>query len=165
MMNTEGMECTDILSEASLPSDAEIVRYGVRVGTLYLLLPSQTLNEVVDEGEIYPVPNTPKWFKGVINHRGNIISIFDLKELFFDEECCTSQDNQSHTLVVGKGDGAVGFLIDTLPQAINFEKVEEESSVKIPTILKRHSTLGESGVWMEVDFLGLFEEVGGLVLS
>ncbi len=163
--STETMDQSNILSETDLQSDAGVVRYGVRIGRLHLLLPSQTLNEVVDEGVIYPVPNTPEWFGGVINHRGNIVSIFDLKGLFFDKETYTSQNNESHILVIGRGDGAVGILIDALPQAVSPEELEKESQIEVPAILERHLILNESGGWVEVDYPGLFEEIGGLILS
>ncbi len=164
MVNTEEIESAKASSEIDLQFDAKTVRYGVLVGGLRLFLPSQTLNEVVNDGEIYPVPNTPRWFRGVINHRGNIVSVFDLKDIFFDEVSYTQQENQSHILVVGKGDGAVGILVDTLPQVINIEKTDGESQVKIPDILERHLIIGGSSGWVEVDFSGLFEEIGGLIL-
>ena len=165
MESTEAVACINISSEADLQSDVETVRYGVRVGRLCLLLPSQILNEVVDEGVIYPVPNTPEWFVGVINHRGNIVSTFDLKSLFFDQELNTPQNDESQVLVIGRGDGAVGILIDALPQALNFEKTEKASQIKMPAILERHLVSNENGGWIEVDFPGLFEEIGGVILS
>ncbi|MCF6236092.1 MAG: chemotaxis protein CheW [Gammaproteobacteria bacterium] len=162
----EAMNQPNILSETDLQSDAGVVRYGVRVGGLHLLLPSQTLNEVVDEGVIYPVPNTPEWFGGVINHRGNIVSIFDLKGLLFDKETYTSsQNNESQILVIGRGDGAVGILIDALPQAVSLEELEKGGQIDMPAILERHLTSNKSCEWVEVDFSGLFEEIGGLILS
>ncbi len=144
----------------------DVVRYGVRVGTLKLLLPLQTLNEVVDEVSVYPVPNTPVWFEGVINHRGNIVSVFNLKILFFGKERCFDEGGQESEsiLVIGKGDGATGVLVDHLPQTVSVDEMESGFSLKVSDVLKKHVTAHTATGWLEVDFPGLFEEIGRMVL-
>ena len=56
-------------------------RFGFRVGQLRLLIKPRTHSEVVAQPHIYPIPNVPPWFLGVINLRGNLLPVFALQQL------------------------------------------------------------------------------------
>ena len=56
-------------------------RYGFKIGQLGLLLCLQEKIEIVDSIDPCPIPNTPQWFAGMINLRGNLLPVFDMKEL------------------------------------------------------------------------------------
>ena len=63
---------TDAANEAPL-------RYGFTVGKVALLMRSDCMSEVVKPPPIYPIPNTPPWLSGILNLRGNLVPVFDLR--------------------------------------------------------------------------------------
>lgn len=42
------------------------------------------IQEIKDVEKCTPIPNTPSWTLGVINLRGSVVPIFDLRTMFFD---------------------------------------------------------------------------------
>jgi purine-binding chemotaxis protein CheW len=41
--------------------------------------------EVVDDAAVTPIPNTPRWVRGVLNLRGTILPVLDIKQKFHIE--------------------------------------------------------------------------------
>jgi len=64
-------------SEAG-PQDSYDLRHGFRVGFLQLLLQSQTRSELHRCERLCSIPDTPDWFVGFINHRGDAVPVYDL---------------------------------------------------------------------------------------
>lgn len=138
---------------------ASCIRYGFRVGNIGLLLPADKLSEVIGDAVIHPIPTTPAWFSGLINLRGNLISVFDLVRLFgIDQE----QDKRQFLLIVDRGDKAVGIPIKELPQAVPMGRRLGQLPA-LPSILRPHTRLAyvhEKDIWLDFDFEGLFSAVG-----
>jgi purine-binding chemotaxis protein CheW len=42
------------------------------------------IQEIKDVEKCTPIPNAPDWTLGVINLRGSVVPIFDLRKMFFD---------------------------------------------------------------------------------
>ena len=135
-----------------------ISRFGFRIGQLRLLIQRGTLSEVVIQTPIYPMPNVPRWFTGVMNLRGNLIPIFDLHDLLK-----TGEPGQPRTiLVLDQGIDGVGVPIDGLPHAVHLG----ETLHNIPPL---HETLQEyvttayatdNGIWLDFDHQGFFTSLG-----
>lgn len=90
------------------------VRYGFRVDSLGFLIDKNTVSEIVEQATIYPVPHAPPWLAGLINLRGNLVTVFDFK-------LCLGLRNpyeKHYLLVLDKGDDAVCLKIDKLPQLV-----------------------------------------------
>ncbi|MCS3902491.1 twitching motility protein PilI [Methylohalomonas lacus] len=139
------------------------MRYGFRIGGQHILIDSHTLCEVVQNVEIYRIPNTRPWVLGVINLRGNLVPVFDfLKRL---DNTAVHADDQ-RLLVLDQGERAVGIYIDGLPQALQIDPDEPEQRAAIPIDLPEsiHEHVnaafryGEQ-VWLEVDHRELFAEL------
>jgi len=90
------------------------VRYGFIIEKLGFLIAKNTLSEIVINTQIYPIPNTQEWMKGLINVRGNLVPVFDFSLLL---GFSAQHAEQKKLLVLGKESQAVGLLIDGLPQA------------------------------------------------
>ncbi|WP_299200366.1 chemotaxis protein CheW [uncultured Amphritea sp.] len=60
------------------PVDIYDLRHGFRVGFLQLLLPAQTRSELLRCEHFCAIPETPDWFVGFINHRGDAVPVYDL---------------------------------------------------------------------------------------
>jgi twitching motility protein PilI len=137
----------------------EQARYGFRVGTLNFLIRERTLSEVIERVPAYPIPNTPSWLLGLINLRGNLIPVFDLKRLF---EMPPGDKDAGFVLVMDKGSQAVGMLIDGFPSTLRGLQAVAEMP-PLPTALIGHVPAAyrrEEEVWLELDHRGFFASLG-----
>ncbi len=134
--------------------DLKQVRYGVRIGGLSLLLPEDTVSEVLERPKIFPVPNTTSWFEGLINLRGNVVPVFDLRELFGTAPIA---GERQMLLVIDKGENALGIAIDGLPvPAPDSAPLDKRPS--LPGVLENYTGPvfeHDENLWLEVDIPGL----------
>lgn len=76
-------------------------------------------NEIIKMEKITPIPNTMEFVEGVINLRGNIIPIIDLKKRFN----LYSGENQANNIVVLKlEDMTIGIMIDAINNTISLSR-------------------------------------------
>lgn len=81
--------------------------YGVEISTV---------QEIIRAADITPVPGAPSHVRGVINLRGKIIPVVDLRRRFSLPEADNS-DNQ-RIVVVELGSKRIGMLVDSVSQVI-----------------------------------------------
>ena len=140
------------------------IRFGFRVGSIGLLVPAGMLSELVDDTEVYPLPTTPDWFHGLINLRGGLVPVFDLKRLFRVEH---RGEDKPNLLVLSAGAAAVGVLIDGLPLTLDIGKRLQQSP-PLPAILREHSQavyVRDQAIWVEFDFDGFFRAAGSRIAA
>ena len=141
---------------------AAYTRHGVKVGDTGIFLPYLERVEIVELQSVCPIPNTPMWFMGMINNRGNLMPVFDLK-LFM----AMGVDQPSRWLMIlGHGSKAAGLCIDSLPAVIeNPQLVDVDQAVvqtAVPQALLRHlaGTYMHNGkVWVDLDYDKLFPDL------
>ncbi|MDG4596080.1 MAG: chemotaxis protein CheW [Candidatus Contendobacter sp.] len=137
-------------------------RYGFRVGGLSLLVNQDTVSEVLEQTSIYPLPNVPPWMLGLINLRGNLAPVFDVKR-FLDMEDSAADQEKRRLLVFDQGDKSVGILIDGLPRLVAIGHALPRLP-PLPTPLRTHVTKAytqDEIVWLEFDHQGFFRALGG----
>ena len=110
-------------------------RFGFQVGDIGLLVPTGMRSELVEETEIYPLPTTPTWFPGLINLRGGLVPVFDLRRLFKIDDLAGRKPG---LLVLNTGTEAVSVLIDSLPLPVDID-LPLEQPPPLPKILSEHS--------------------------
>lgn len=140
----------------------DFIRQGVRVGATRIFLPYLEKVEIIELESFCPIPNTPMWFMGMINNRGNLLPVFDLK-LFMQADV----DGPSRWLMVlGTGGRAAGLCIDTLPVTIeNPEQVDItgiDTQTGIPAELRPYLTglyLHDGIMWMDLTYDKLFHDL------
>jgi twitching motility protein PilI len=138
------------------------IRFGFRLGSIGLLVPPGMLSELVDDTEVYPLPTTPDWFHGLINLRGGLVPVFNLKKLLRVED---QGEDKPNLLVLNGGVAAVGVLIDGLPLTLDISKRLQQSP-PLPAILREHSQavyMREQEIWVEFDFDGFFRAAGNRI--
>lgn len=89
------------------------------------------VQEIIRSAKVTAVPNSPEFVEGVINLRGNIIPVVDLRKrlyLYNDE----SETKRSWVLILNIGDRIVGFIVDEVTHVI---KVTEDSVQPPPDIV------------------------------
>jgi purine-binding chemotaxis protein CheW len=77
---------------------------------LELALPIHEVREIIRVADITVMPKTPKFLEGIINLRGRIIPVLDLKKRF--EMPLVDRTEESRILVVERKDQLLGLLAD-----------------------------------------------------
>ena len=151
------LEDRNILSKAPL-------RFGVKVGDIGLLVPAGMLSEVVEDAKIYPLPTAPRWFQGLINLRGTLVPVFNLKVMFQMDNLGTEISN---LMVLNTDEQAVGFFIDDLPVTLDATQRLEQVPL-VPPVLREHIQVVyvQGGrVWVEFVFDGFFRTASSLTIA
>ncbi len=80
------------------------------------------VREIVPFEDSLPVPNTPKFVEGIINHRGTVIPIINLKKRFSLSNLEVDKDTRIIIVTVEGKD--VGFIVDEASQTIRLSSDE-----------------------------------------
>jgi purine-binding chemotaxis protein CheW len=116
----EGGETSDAVSEEAVESEViqfvsfmlDDVEYGVDI---------LSVHEILRYPEITRLPNTPKFIKGVINLRGNVLPVVDVRLRFgFPKGNIT---DLTRIIVVETGGKQVGLLVDNVYQVVRIPVV------------------------------------------
>lgn len=75
------------------------------------------------------VPNSPKFVTGVVNYRGEVIPIIDLKKRF--ELIESNTQIEKRVIVIGFDGKQLGFMVDEASETIHFEDFEIEPPPEI----------------------------------
>jgi purine-binding chemotaxis protein CheW len=89
-------------------------------------VPIETVREINRVGEITPVPRTPECVKGVMNLRGKIIPVVNLRVKF-------GMDPQTYTrdtciIVIDTQIGQVGMIVDSVKEVVDLKENQIEPS-------------------------------------
>jgi purine-binding chemotaxis protein CheW len=91
---------------------------GFRVGKEYFGVPISIVHEIVRMMEITVVPDAPPFIEGVINLRGKIIPIVDLRKRFSEGV----QHNRRNRILVAELDGHnVGLVVDSANEVLKMD--------------------------------------------
>lgn len=88
------------------------------------------VTEIVGIQKITEVPDMPPYVKGVINLRGKVIPVMDVRVRFSFEE--KEYDEQTCIIVVNISDAPVGLIVDTVSEVISItgSNIDPPPSVK-----------------------------------
>jgi len=77
------------------------------------------VQEIIRPVDITRVPNAPAFVEGVINLRGRIVPVVDLRKRF--NLPARERDKNSRIIVVELGDKIVGFMVDAVRQVLRVD--------------------------------------------
>ncbi len=134
-------------------------RYGFRVGELGLLIDPDAGSEVLAMPTVATLPGSPPGFLGLINLRGNLVPLYDLRALLG----IASRQAEAGTMVLvfGQGEQAVGVVSEDYPSAL-LTLLPLSNLPPLPAALQSHVSAGyvqDERVWLEFDHLSFFDEV------
>lgn len=137
--------------------EKEILRYGYRMGSLGMLIKLGSTSEVMHPPAISTLPGSPHWLLGLINLRGNLIPIFDLRKVLGVEPQPSAE--QALILVLDQADKAVGITIDGFPKPLSalntLPAIPQLPSMLIGHVSKAY--VKEELIWLEFDHATFFE--------
>lgn len=98
--------------------DGEI--YGIKV---------MQVQEVLRVTEIAPVPGSPDYVMGIINLRGNVVTVIETRKRF---GLAQGEIDDSSRIVIIESDGnVVGMLVDSVAEVVDLKQSEIESSPNV----------------------------------
>jgi len=97
-------------------------KYGINV---------MQVQEVLRVSEIAPVPGAPDYVLGIINLRGNVVTVIDTRQRFGLEP--KELDDSSRIVIVESNDQVVGILVDSVAEVIDLQLSEIESAPNVGT--------------------------------
>ena len=109
--------------------------FGIEITQIYQILKPQ---------EIFKVPNTPPFIEGLLNLRGRVLTVFNLRKRFGlpDKE----NDDNTKIIIVNVNELLLGFIVDSVTEII---RVPDGEIVDTPPTLKNFDRRFISGVAKE----------------
>jgi purine-binding chemotaxis protein CheW len=104
---------------------------GFEVGRETYGVPITSLHEIVRVPEITAVPDAPDYMEGVINLRGKIVSVIDLRKRLGEKKVTSSRRNR--ILVVEHKGRLAGLIVDSATEVLKIPASDVEPS---PTTLQ-----------------------------
>jgi purine-binding chemotaxis protein CheW len=99
---------------------------GFQVGRETYGVPIVSVHEIVRVPEITAVPDAPEYMEGVINLRGKIISVIDLRKRLGEKQVASSRRNR--ILVVEHRGRLCGLIVDSASEVLKLPAAEIEPS-------------------------------------
>ncbi len=90
------------------------------------------VQEIKNFTKVTPIPNTPDCIKGVMNLRGTIVPIVDLRKKF--NMPSTEYSQFTVIIVVNVGDKIMGLIVDAVSDVLNVEGDAIEGAPDLGTI-------------------------------
>jgi len=98
---------------------------GFRIGRETFGVPIELVHEIVRVPEITAVPDAPDYIEGVINLRGKIISVVDLRKRFGEREITKTKKNR--ILVAELENKMVGLIVDSASEVLKVPRGDVEN--------------------------------------
>jgi len=143
----------------AVAAEKKVGRYGFKIGSLGLLIQSGSGSEVMQMPAIWTLPGAPPWLLGLINLRGNLVPVFELRTVLGLAQ--RAVDEKPLVLIFDQGDRAVGIVIDDFPKPLSALS-PLPSLPQLPTALTGHVSAGfvkDEMIWLEFDQHTFFEEL------
>jgi purine-binding chemotaxis protein CheW len=98
---------------------------GFQVGRETYGVPITSLHEIVRVPEITAVPDAPDYLEGVINLRGKIVSVMDLRKRFGIKQAALKRGNR--ILVVEHSGKLAGLIVDSASEVVKISSEDVEA--------------------------------------
>ncbi|MEF3255052.1 MAG: chemotaxis protein CheW [Deferribacterales bacterium] len=118
-----------------------------KVGKEEFLIDLPLVVEITEPKALYPVPNSAYFLLGLINHRGNVIPIYDIRTIFNIYD--VRKSNESCYIILSFQDENVGLFVD---QVIDVVEVYDEKD-----ILEGDEFISDYGIIMDNKKLNILD--------
>lgn len=118
--NTANSSDDPILQWVTFRLDSET--YGINV---------MQVQEVLRHTEIAPVPGAPDYVLGIINLRGNVVTVIDTRQRFALQSAPVTE--QTRIVIIESDRQVVGILVDSVAEVVYLRQSEIETAPHIGT--------------------------------
>lgn len=87
------------------------------------------VQEVLRVTEITPVPGAPDYVLGIINLRGNVVTVLDTRKRFGLSQ--HEIDDSTRVVIIESGEQVVGILVDSVAEVVYLKQSEIESAPNV----------------------------------
>jgi purine-binding chemotaxis protein CheW len=95
-------------------------KYGIKV---------MQVQEVLRMTEIAPVPGAPDYVLGIINLRGNVVTVMDTRKRFGLMEA--EPDDATRIVIIEAENQVVGILVDSVAEVVDLQASEIETAPNV----------------------------------
>ena len=95
-------------------------KYGIKV---------MQVQEVLRMTEIAPVPGAPHYVLGIINLRGNVVTVIDTRRRFGLGD--VDHDDETRIVIVEANNNVVGILVDSVAEVVDLKSSEIETAPNV----------------------------------
>ncbi len=111
---------------ASTKEKQQIIQLIVfRVGDEEFGVPINAVQEIIKIGNITPIPDSPDFIRGLINVRGDIVAIIDVRARF---SLPTEEEPSKHIVIVKQEGNLFGLMVNEVMEVLRIQ----ESDIKAP---------------------------------
>lgn len=89
------------------------------------------VQEVLRITEIAPVPGAPSYVLGIINLRGNVVTVVDTRRKFGLTPI--AHDDSSRVVIIEVSGNIIGMLVDSVADVVDLSKAEIETAPNVGT--------------------------------
>ena len=120
-------------------------------------VPIQSVSEIIGFTEITNVPQTPEFVKGVINLRGKVIPVLDLRKKF--DISLKDRTRETCIIILEAWNKLVGAVVDKVQEVVDLVQNQIEPSPELGNKIKTKFIMGMGKVDKDVIILLNIEEV------
>ena len=124
-------------------------KYGIKV---------MQVQEVLRMTEIAPVPGAPHYVLGIINLRGNVVTVIDTRRRFGLSDA--ESDDETRIVIIEADNNVVGILVDSVAEVVDLKTSEIETA---PNVGNDESSKYIQGVSSRDDELLILVDVNKLL--
>ena len=124
-------------------------KYGIKV---------MQVQEVLRMTEIAPVPGAPHYVLGIINLRGNVVTVIDTRRRFGLPDA--ESDDETRIVIIEADNNVVGILVDSVAEVVDLRTSEIETA---PNVGNDESSKYIQGVSSRDDELLILVDVNKLL--
>ncbi len=150
--------------DTSVSSERNAVHHGLGGKYLTFILGEEEygldivkVREIIKIMDITHVPRTPGYFKGVVNLRGKVIPVMDLRLKFGMDAAEYTQE--TCIIVVEMGSRQMGVIVDTVSEVLDIGDKDIEPPPSFGKQIDTHFLLGMGKVKEKVEILLDIEKV------
>lgn len=134
--NVEANEIEDTIKDKYLTFIIDGEDYGIDISYV---------KEIIGVSAITKIPETPDYLKGIINLRGSIIPVIDVRLKFCKEE--KEYDEFTCIIVVEYNEYTVGLIVDTVQEVLSIteESISSPPNAKLKYQNKFIKNIGKIG--------------------
>lgn len=119
-----------------------------------------SVEEILKYQDITNIPQADEYILGVINLRGKVIPIYNLKKKFYGENSNISEDTR--IVVIGHQDMSVGMIVDSVSEVLRISEDNIDLTNTFFSDKKNNSIVGigklDKRLLMIIDIKELFTE-------
>jgi purine-binding chemotaxis protein CheW len=103
-------------------------------------IPLLEVKEVIGNIDITPIPQSPIYYKGIMNLRGQVIPVIDLRIKLKSKKC--EKINETTIIILDFNPYSVGIMVDSIECVSTFEAGDISSTFEIESIVQSRLIIG-----------------------